>query len=322
MSPDLKYLAVTNRLFDKVSFIDIDPLSATFHQLLHETPVGHLPSGIAWDPGNEDVFVCNEGSDSVSVVSAVSQLVRKVVTRGLHAPFAVVVTPRQNGFGSQSNVYYAYILDRAGKVSLYESGPNTVNGWGYDAIIGQTRFAFTNPKAMQPDPTNLASGVWVAHEGQLDSSGHPTGLGGGAVTRLVLSNLAPGVLPLNFLGLLTPNMRGKSIDVAQSIGSDQLTGIPLDLAFDDQVNIGALADGTTPINSKNLVRNVPNVGVRPTNFASRMFVAVRDAVTGVSSGVDVILLANGQRQDVNAFHAGTQSIPARGAAVVMDYFRQ
>src|SRR4029079_11725668 len=100
MSPNLKYLAVTNRAFDKVSFIDIDPRSATFHQVVQETAVGSGPSGIAWDPGNEDVFVCNEAGSTVSILSAASLQVRKTLRVRTDHPFAVAITPRQNGFGS------------------------------------------------------------------------------------------------------------------------------------------------------------------------------------------------------------------------------
>jgi hypothetical protein len=53
-----------------------------------------------------------------------------------------------------------------------------------------------------------------------------------------------------------------------------------------------------------------------------MFVTVRDPQTQLPGRIDVIDLASGLRKDVNAFHPGTQSIEARGATVVMDYFRQ
>ncbi len=329
MSPNLTLLAVTNRSLDKVSFIDIDPRSATFHQVVQETPVGHLPRGIAWDPGNEDIFVCNEGGNSVSIISNPSLQVRKTLSTNLTAPFAVAMTQRVPTWGTARFVYYAYILDRSGRVSLFESGPNTVSGWGFDDIIGQTDPVFTNATAMQPDPIARTSGVWITHEGQLDSSGHPTGLGGGAVTNLVLYTAIPGIMPLGFPAP-TPNLRGVEFKFQRSIGSDQLTGLPLDLAFDDQVNLGALSNYTTPfspgvaaqINGKSTVRNIPGVGIRPTNWAHYMFVTVKDRVSGGPKAIDVLDLATGLRVDVNRFHPGTQSIPARGASVVMDYFRQ
>src|SRR5262249_17675990 len=135
MSPDLDLLAVTNRATDTVDFIGIDPrvrghvLSApgrshrgrTFHAVVHSTRVGRLPLGIAWDPGDEDILVCNEGEGSVSILSASTLAVRKTLT-GLVRPFAVAITPRQDRFGLQRNVYFAYILQRDGRVAVFESG--------------------------------------------------------------------------------------------------------------------------------------------------------------------------------------------------------
>jgi YVTN family beta-propeller protein len=324
MGTNLDLLAVSSQATNQVFFVDIDPSSATFHQVVRVTAVGMAPRGIAWDPGNEDILVCNEGDDSVSILSTSSLSVRKVVHRGLDRPFAVAITQRQQGFGFQRNVYFAYILDRAGRVSLFESGPSGVNGWGYDEIIGRTPFAFAHPRAMQPDPLRLESGVWIAHEDQLDAGGHPTGLAGGAVSNLVLDCATLGQLPLNPVNV--PNMRGLSFRIARSIGSDQLSGDPVDIAFDDQRNLGALANLATPfsggtpapLNGKSLVRRVPVPGdFRNTNEATYLFVPIRG-----SGVVDVLSLRTGLRVDTSAYHAGVQSISAPGAALVMDYFRE
>lgn len=324
MSPNLTLLAVTNRATDNVSFIDIDPNSSTFHQVVRTVAVGHGPSGIAWQPDDEDVFVCNELDHSVSILSSVNLSVRKVVSRGLTSPFAVACTPRQMAFGHQRGVYFAWILDRAGKVTLFESGPNGVNGWGFDAIIGQARMTFANPQAIQPDHRRLAGGVWIAHEGQLDAQGAPTGLTGGAVTNLVLDSVTTGIIPLTFND--HPNLRGLSFRVERSIGSDQLTGVPTDLSFDDQKNLGALANPssgpeTAIVNGKNLYRVLGGAAVR-TNDPAYMLVPVRDPASGVGRAIDVIALATGLRLDVNPYRPGVQSIPARGAQLAVDYFRQ
>lgn len=323
MDPNLRLLAVTNRATDNVSFIDIHPDSPTFHQVVATVVVGDGPSGIAWQPDDEDVLVCNEADSSLSIIATSAMVVRKVVRRGLDAPFAVAITPRQMGFGHGRAVYFAWILDRAGKVTLYESGPNTVNGWGYDAIIGQARATFTNPKAIQPDHANLEGGVWIAHEGQLDSSGTPTGMSGGAVTNLVLDSVSFGIQPLNFF--TGPNLRGLSFRVPLSIGSDQLSGVPTDLAFDNQKNLGALASPTVgaAVNGKNLYRRFGTPWIwRPTNDPTYLLVPVRDPVSGVGRAIDVFTLATGTRFDVNAYRPGVQSIPARGATFAVDYFRQ
>jgi hypothetical protein len=47
-----------------------------------------------------------------------------------------------------------------------------------------------------------------------------------------------GQLPLNFTSLLTPQLRVHAVQDRGSIGTDQLTGNPLDIAFDNQRNLG------------------------------------------------------------------------------------
>ena len=322
MSPNLTLLAVTSHLTDSVSFVDIDPRSSTFHQVVQTTQVGDSPRGIAWDPGNEDVLVCNEGDSSVSIVSAASLQVRKVVRRALDRPFAVAITQRQSNFGFQRNVYYAYILNRSGQVCLFESGPAGVNGWGYDDIVWRTPYAFRNARAIQPDPLRLTSGVWIVHEDPLDSTGNPTGMTGGAVSNFGIFAALVGQQPLQPVN--SPHLRDMELRVLRSIGRDQLSGVPLDLAFDDQRNLGALPNSTSvfsagapaPLNGKSQVRELGGQAVN-TNEARFLFLPIRGA--GV---VDVIRLSDGVRIDTNAHVAGIQSIPASGAVLVMDYFRQ
>src|SRR6185369_10909490 len=99
MSPNLNLLAVVNQLGNLVSFIDIDPASSTFHQVVHETVVGTRPRGVAWEPLNEDILVCNEVENTVSVLSASSLEVREVVSSQLNLPFDVAITPRQLCWG-------------------------------------------------------------------------------------------------------------------------------------------------------------------------------------------------------------------------------
>ena len=59
-----------------------------------------------------------------------------------------------------------------------------------------------------------------------------------------------------------------------------------------------------------------------TNEPQFMFLAVPNSKQG-GGVVDVIQLDTGfTRADTNVFQAGIQSIPASGASIVMDYFRQ
>ncbi|RMF96719.1 MAG: hypothetical protein D6741_10770, partial [Planctomycetota bacterium] len=93
MAPNLKRLAVTNFSAGTVSFIDIDPGSPTFHQVVHEEKVGKGPTGIAWQPEGEDVLVCNTLSDSLSIIKGSDLRLRKEIQRGLNRPLEVAVTP-------------------------------------------------------------------------------------------------------------------------------------------------------------------------------------------------------------------------------------
>jgi hypothetical protein len=331
MSPNLNLLAVVNQTANLVTFIDIDPLSSTFHQVVQETIVGDRPRGIAWEPGNEDILVCNESENTMSLLSAASLMVRKVVRSQLNQPFDVAITPRQQGWGFFRNVYLGYVLNRNGRVAIYESGPNTVNGWGYDDVIGIVQSTFLNPKAIQPDHVDLRSGVWIAHEGPIDpATGNPGALGVPAVSKLVIESGTIGQLVLNFNSILIPQFRDMFLGVQVSVGPTQLSGIPVDIAFDDLRNWTGLPNYNTPfsvgaplpINGKQLVRFFPGIGFHATNTPRYMFLAVPNPTVGTGV-VDVIRVDQGfVRTDTNPFHSGIQSIPVTNCQVVADYFRQ
>jgi Lactonase, 7-bladed beta-propeller len=332
MSPNLNLLAVANQLSDLVTFIDIDPNSATFHQVVQETIVGHRPRGIAWEPGDEDILVCNEFDNSMSIISAASLTVRKTVSSQLDGPFEVAVTPRQLCWGFSRLVYFGWVLNRSGRVAIFESGPNSVNGWGYDNIIGIANSTFHQPKTLQPDHVDLRGGVWIVHEGPIDistGSGLPGQESVGAVSKLVIVSAIAGALPLNFQSLLIPQFRDMFLGVPVSLGADKLSGVPVDIAFDNMRNLcGApnllsfyTSSTTVPVNGKGLIR-----GACPNAFNNNepryMFVAVPTPLVGTGV-VDVIRIdQNNSRVDTNAYQNGTQSIPAPDVQVLMDYFRE
>lgn len=331
MSPNVNLLAVVNQLGDTVSFIDIDPTSATFHQIVEETVVGQRPRGIAWDPGNEDILVCNEQDGNVSIISAQSLTVRKTISSQLSQPFDVAITPRQNAFGFIRNVYFAYIVNRNGRVAIFESGPNSVNGWGYDDVIGIATGTFRNPKAIQPDQVDLRSSIWVAHEGPVDIvTGEAGAFGTPAMSKIAIVSGISGQLPLNVQSLFIPQFRDLFLGIVTSVGNPTLSGVPVDIAFDNLRSLSALPNVTTffsagagvPINGKQMVRVLPN-GAYVNNSEPRyMFVAVPNPIasTGV---VDVIRIDQGTTLiDTNQYQPGVQSIPVANCAFVMDYFRQ
>ena len=327
MDPNLRFLAVTSRARDQLVFVGIDPASVNFHSVVKSVAVGRLPSGVAWDGAGEDILVCNEGDGTVSIVSGSTLEVRKTVDSRLRRPFGVAIVQRQDAYGSRRNVYYAAFLDREGHVSLFESGPTGPNGWGYDDVVAIAPFVFKRPKAIQPDPLRVTPGFWIVHEGSLNPDGSPAVVGG-AVSLLVLDELVSGMIPV--VSGSTPHLRSAEFRIAASIGADVLSGIPVDLAFDDLRNLGALPGRTNPfspasgsINGKSLVRDLPDAGsgsvTRRTNSPSYLVLAVPGAQGGV---LDVVDLETRQRVDTNAFRPGVQSIPAVGVTGLASYFRQ
>ncbi|MDZ4771658.1 MAG: beta-propeller fold lactonase family protein [Planctomycetota bacterium] len=334
ISPNLSFLAVVNQLSNLVTFIDIEPTSATFHQVVTETVVGQRPRGIAWDGGNEDVLVANEGEDSVSVIGAASLQVRKVVRSQLDQPFEIAITPRQQCFGFNRNVYFAYVLNRNGRIAIFESGPNSVNGWGYDDVIGITSQTFRSPKAMQIDQVDLRSALWIAHEGPINPlTGNAGNLGIGAMTKLVTQSGINGQLPLNFTSLAIPQFRDMSYGVQVSISTTQLSGVPVDVAFDNQRMFSGQPNFVTPNNVGLVVSSNGKSPIRSqtgsctsapynTSEPTYMFVAVPNSLNGTGV-VDVILLDGAfSRVDVDKFHSGIQSITCPNVQGLSDYMRQ
>jgi hypothetical protein len=332
IGPNLDFLAVTNQSADTVSFVDIDPSSSSFHTVVKETVVGRGPRGIAWQPESEDILVCNELDSSLSLISASSLEVRRVISSQLNRPFEVCVFPRMVGFSFNRGVYFAYVLNRSGSVAIFESGPNGVNGWGFDDILGITPFTFLNPKTIQPDPRNLAAGAWVVHEGPLDPvTQNPGSAGEGALSHLYIQSSNSGQVPLGTVTL--PGIRDMEMGILISLGEDQLSGVPVDVAFDNQRNFGGLpnvlsdfSDTTNsplPQNSKGMVRNSPNGGIVNVSESGYMFAAIPNSNNG-SGVVDVLRIgsAGSSRLDVNPYQLGTQSISAPNTIGLGHYWRQ
>ncbi len=328
MSPNLDLLAVTNERADQVSFIDIDPSSSTFHEVGRTTSVPSGPTGIAWEPGNEDILVCCQNDGSVAVISAFTLRVRKVVRNQLSQPIDVAITPRQLGFGFGRGVYFAYILNQNGNIAFFESGPDGLNGWGFDDVVGSLPFTFAQPKALQPDVVALNSAVWVVHENRLNLAGEPTGEIGGALSNTGISSAAPGIVLLINGPILNPELRNIQFGIFASVGEGPagLSGNPVDLAFDTLVNVTALTNYATQfsaglplsINGKSIIRFASGA-FRPTSSPQYVFLPVPNP--GV---VDVFELTTGtlQRVDTNVFQDGFQSLPAPNASVVADFLRQ
>jgi len=326
MSPNMDLLAVTNEGADQVSFIDTDPGSASFHTVVRTEPVGSGPTGIAWEGGNEDILVCNQGDGTVSILSAFTLRTRKILRNQLTTPIDVVTTPRQLGFGFQRGIYFAYIMNQSGKLAFFESGPDGLNGWGFDDTIATLPFTFSQPKAMQPDITRLNSAVWVLHENPLDNAGNPTGFGG-ALTNVGIASATRGIIVIQ-PSAVNPQIRNMEFGVFASVGEGPggLSGVPIDLAFDNMVNLTPLTNFSSQfsagqplsINGKSVVRFSGGAFVAASS-PLYMFLAVPNP--GV---IDVLELSTGtvQRVDTNPFQPGFQSIPAINVTGVADFLRQ
>ena len=328
MSPNMDLLAVTNQRADSVWFVNIEPTSARFHEVVRTVRVGIGPTGIAWDPGNEDIFVCNQGDSSLSILSAFSLNVRKVIRNQISSPVDVAITPRQFGFGFQRGVYFAYILNADGRVAFFESGPSGVNGIGFDDVIASFPITFSRPKAIQPSTTEPDSAVWIVHENPVDLNGIQTGQAGGAVTFIGITGGVSGVLPLTIGQFFQPGLRDLQIGVHAAIaeGPTGLSGVPVDIAFDNMTNNSAAANISTPFsaglpltyNGKSIFKAAGG-GALVGSLPQFMFLPIPGQ--GV---VDVIEIETGtlQRFDTNVFEPGVQSLSVRNATLVADYFRQ
>ena len=333
MSPDLDILAVTNQSANQVFFLDTNPASSSFHQLVGAANVGEGPTGIAWTPGNEDILVCNTGDSTLSIISTFTFTERKRISNQLRNPIEVAITGRQVGYARQRGVYFAYILNADGTIAVFESGPDGVAGIGFDDTIGTLPFQFNNPKTIQPDASSLFSQIWVVHEGQLGpGDGTPTGNVGGAVTLVRISAGAMGAQSLATGGFGNANARDLQWEVAVSIGSDQLSGIPVDIAFDNMVSRSATANFRSPFssrtsvraNGKAIVRQVPGLfnALASASDYEYIFLAVPNSNQGSGGAIDVIQRSGNARVDTDLFVPGVQSIPASGVTLLADFFRQ
>lgn len=322
MSPNMTRLAVSNFASSTVSFIDIDPTSVNFHQIVAETRIESGPGAIAWQPDGEDIVTVSETGNQLTIISALDFSVRRTLGGFLNGPIDVVCTERYAATGNTSGVYFAYILNSNGTVAVYESGPDGVNGIGFNDIIGVvTNVSFPRAKKMLFDFNAGQGGVLI---------GHTDANGLGQVSRLSLTSSPAGPLPLNPTQggfILPPTYRQKEWTVVQRIGGsaapgsfvDQMSGDSIiDLAYDDLLNVGAVAGQTTIYapnfsqtpyfhSGKHVVKN--NQGAVQFASAPRLlFVALSDV-----GNVDVFEISTGTR-------IATVSVP--GVRVVSNYWRQ
>jgi hypothetical protein len=321
MSPNLTRLAVCNFASASISYIDINPLSPTFHQIVGETRLQAGATAIAWQPDGEDILCVSTDANLLSVVSGLDFTVRRTVGGFLNLPIDLVVTPRFT-IGFASGLYFAYILNANGTVAIYESGPDGVNGIGFNDIIGAvTNVSFPRARAMIYDASATDGGVLI---------GHTDDAGLGQVSRLNPTSSPVGPQPLNPIAtgfILPPTFRQKEWSVTQRFGGlsstapgqVQLSGNSIiDLCVDDMLNIGGLLGQTnlyapsytsTPW-SHSGKHALKQFGPNPTAVTTPRLLFVATSDTGK---VDVLELQTS---------AKLRTISVPGVRVVANYFRQ
>jgi YVTN family beta-propeller protein len=328
ITTDLKNLYVTNNVADSVSVFDVDPRSTGFLEKIAEIPVGDQPKGVCCQPEQEDVFVCNFKSNSISIISPSSNTVRKTLTRLLDNPVDISLSPRQQTFGWGTQTYFGYISNNGGdNVLVYESGPDGLGGIGYDDIIGEVPLVGSGGKVFEKivkprglcydplyldnvsSPLNLTGGVFVAHASAK----------GAAVTRInFVSQFGPWG-PMSLPAGQPPSFRGREFFMVsqwtQKDGFLSGSGSAVDVALPDLnryawlnqnfsgnayvTNYGALGNNPLynfPINNKHPLRYVAGTPV-PVRYPDLMFVSypgtntidVIDIVNGTTTAIDVPL---------------------------------
>ena len=322
MSPNMSRLAVSNFASGSISFIDIDPTSPNFNQVVAETRVERGPTAIAWQPDGEDILVVSTDANSLTIISALDFTVRRTVAGFLNSPLDVVVTERYQANGNASGLYYAYILNANGTIAVYESGPDGVNGIGFNDVIGTVaNVAFPRAAAMFYDMDAGQGGVFVGH---VDDQGL------GQVSRVWLTSSPAGQLPLNPSSggfILPPTYRQKEWSVTQRIGGisattpvrDLLSGDSIvDLCTDDLRNFGGYLGQLTPFNASYTATPYSHSGKHVAKNANGA------VVHAVAPRLLFVALSDVGKVDVIEIGTGTirATIDAPGVRVVASYWRQ
>ncbi|MFK5957127.1 MAG: hypothetical protein QM477_11850 [Planctomycetota bacterium] len=315
IAPDLDMLAVSNNGPNTVTFIDTNPNSPTFHQVVKTTSLVDIPNNrtglgptkVVWQPDGEDILVICERSDSMAIISGAGLNIRKIIP-GVDNPRFLAVGDRANNFGFNSGLYYAYVISASGAMNIFESGPDGIQGIGFDDFVGAPdldgRSGFSNPSAIMMDPGSNQHGVFVAY-----SEG-----GQGLVDVIWLENAPTGAVSIRIPPgqVVDPNRRDKTWKIQIQYSGFSSSAI-IDLALDDLSNQGditqtlaALIGGFVPHSGKGMHRG-PNA---PVSFVQYLFAANS---TGL---VDVLDLRTGLTLP------NVSPIRVPGVSVLAHYWRQ
>lgn len=317
IAPNLAVMAVANFSSSTVSIVDIDPRSPTFHTVIAETETAQGPTDVVFQPDGETILALCSIDEAITVIGAADYVVDTTASGAINDPVGIVCTPRFAATGNTSNLYYAYVLNGDGTVTVYESGPDSTNGIGFNDIIGIIQPTFPSPTDIVYDYSSILGGFWVTHR---DDAGVAM------ISRVELTGSPQGPQPIqqntgNFV--LPPTFRQKEWSVTDSIGGIatgqpttlQLSGNSVStICFDDLTNAGAGINQISQFNG-DLGVSIYNhsakgalLGGAPSNTPTLMFVALSDV-----GRVDVV--------DLTARVVLT-SIDAPGVRVLSNYYRQ
>lgn len=243
VTPDGALLFRSNSEAATVSLVDIDPSSPNYLREIATLPVGLRPAGVSASPDGLDVHVANFGDHTLGIIDVATLRVRKTLTSPLlKRPYDVVAGLREEGFGLAfgSDSYHGYVSNAGyNELLIYESGPDGVQGIGFDDVVGAAAppaFAGTAPARLQ-DPRGVAYDAGAPRGGFALTVGafvaHHDELGRGVVSRVSDSrDRSPGV---NLIDTTAerPGFRGKPFEVVQQYRSTHL-GAGLDVALADE----------------------------------------------------------------------------------------
>ncbi|MCC7172410.1 MAG: hypothetical protein IT459_18330 [Planctomycetes bacterium] len=172
LSPDLRRLYVTNYGDDTVSIIGTDPFGPFFHEEINRLKTANGPRAVSAQTDGEDVFICNYLGNSISILSPVTQTVRKTISdANIKRPVRAVLTPRQLLTGWTAGIYFGYILcNQSEQVVVYESGPSGTTGIGFDDVRWVSTGTYKDIRGGCYDPgsypgavVGMSGGVYLAH---------------------------------------------------------------------------------------------------------------------------------------------------------------
>jgi hypothetical protein len=313
ISPDMNILAVSNNSASTVTFIDTDPFSLTFLEVIkvvslvdenNRRALG--PTELVWQGQGEDIIVICDRSDSMALIAGNGLEVRKIVN-GIENPILVAATDRSSSVYN-TGLYYAYVLQQNGDMKIFESGPDGLQGIGFDEFIGSPtltgRTGFDNPSAILINPGSSKHSVFVAYspsEGAiiddiwLDSA--PTGP--------VTIRIPPG------FGV-DPNRRDKNWLMIKQYTNVFSSSTILDLAIDDLNNFGGISTNYSIYAGQDIVphssKALSRPGPVPVSTPRFLFAAS-------SAGyIDVLNITDGT--------SATSPIRAEGVKVLAHFWRQ